>query len=133
MFTNGCFDLLHVGHVRYLAAARELGDALAVAVNGDASVRTLKGVDRPLNNENDRAFVVAALESVDYVVLFAQVRVTELVRQICPAIYVKGGDYSPDTLDPEERTALRDCGSEIRIVPFVAGYSTSELIKRMHP
>jgi rfaE bifunctional protein nucleotidyltransferase chain/domain len=131
VFTNGCFDLLHVGHVRYLAAARELGDALVVAVNGDASVRALKGEDRPLNNENDRAAVVAALESVDYVVVFQDVRATQLLSEVCPAIYVKGGDYTPDTLDADERSALQKCGTEIRIVPFHAGYSTSRLIDQM--
>lgn len=132
VLTNGCFDLLHVGHVRYLAAARELGDRLAVAVNGDASVRALKGVGRPLNNEKDRAAVVAALAMVDHVVIFPEVRATEVVRRVCPAIYVKGGDYTPESLDAEERAALQQCGSEIRIVPFHAGYSTSQLLARMH-
>lgn len=131
VFTNGCFDLLHVGHVRYLAAARALGDALVVAVNGDASVRALKGADRPLNNENDRATVIAALDSVDYVLVFPDMRATEVLRRVCPSIYVKGGDYTPDNLNVEERAALRDCGSEIRIVPFHAGYSTSQLLERM--
>lgn len=132
VFTNGCFDLLHVGHVRYLAAARALGDALVVAVNGDASVRALKGPDRPLNNENDRAAVVAALEAVDHVVVFAEVRATELLRRVCPSIYVKGGDYTCESLNAEEREALQECGSDIRIVPFHAGYSTSQLLERMH-
>ena len=131
VFTNGCFDLLHVGHVRYLAAARALGDALAVAVNGDASVRALKGEGRPLNNENDRAAVLAALDVVDYVVIFPQVRATDILSRVCPSIYVKGGDYTPETLDAEERSALRKCGTEIRIVPFHAGYSTSKLIDQM--
>ena len=131
VFTNGCFDLLHTGHVRYLAAARALGDALVVAVNGDASVRALKGAGRPLNNENDRAAVLAALEAVDYVVVFPEVRATEILRRICPTIYVKGGDYTPDTLDAEEGSALQKCGTEIRLVPFHAGYSTSQLIEQM--
>ena len=131
VLTNGCFDLLHVGHVRYLAAARELGDALAVAVNGDGSVRALKGADRPLNNESDRAAVLSALEVVDYVVVFSQVRATEILSRVCPAMYVKGGDYTPETLDTEERSALQNCGTEIRILPFHAGYSTSQLIGKM--
>lgn len=131
VFTNGCFDLLHVGHVRYLVAARELGDALAVALNGDASVRALKGARRPLNNESDRATVLAALQSVDYVVVFQQMRVTELLQAVCPAIYVKGGDYTPETLAAEERAVLQQCRSEIRIVPFHAGYSTTRLIDRL--
>src|SRR3954468_15973365 len=89
VFTNGCFDLLHVGHVRYLAAARALGDALLVAVNGDDSVRALKGDGRPINRAPDRAEVVAALESVDYVVIFSEVRATALLENVRPAIYVK--------------------------------------------
>src|SRR3954465_999968 len=92
VFTNGCFDLLHVGHVRYLAAAHALGDALAVAINGDQSVRMLKGEGRPLNREADRAEVLAALECVNYVVVFTEVRATRLLEKVRPAIYVKGGD-----------------------------------------
>jgi rfaE bifunctional protein nucleotidyltransferase chain/domain len=131
VLTNGCFDLLHTGHVRYLQAARALGDALVVAINGDDSVRALKGEGRPLNPERDRAEVVAALECVDHVVIFPEVRVTSLLEKVRPAIYVKGGDYTPATLHPEERAALEKIGSEIRIVPFEAGYSTSRLIERM--
>ena len=97
--TNGCFDLLHVGHVRYLQAARRLGDALAVGVNGDASVRSLKGEGRPLNNERDRAEVLSALACVDYVCIFPDVRATAFLEKVRPAIYVKGGDYTPDTLN----------------------------------
>src|SRR5213595_713365 len=91
VLTNGCFDLLHVGHVRYLQAARALGDALAVAINGDDSVRLLKGEGRPLNTESDRLELVAALQCVDYAVLFSQKRVTQLIEKVRPAIYVKGG------------------------------------------
>jgi rfaE bifunctional protein nucleotidyltransferase chain/domain len=129
--TNGCFDLLHSGHVRYLAAARRLGDALAVGVNGDASVRELKGDGRPLNNEQDRAEVLAALRSVDYVAVFPEVRATAFLERVRPAVYVKGGDYKPETLNPEERAALERIGAEIRIIPFEQGYSTSALIDRM--
>jgi rfaE bifunctional protein nucleotidyltransferase chain/domain len=129
--TNGCFDLLHVGHVRYLQAARRLGDALVVGVNGDASVRALKGESRPLNRELDRAEVLAALECVDFVAIFPEVRATEFLKHAQPAIYVKGGDYKPETLDPAERSALEQMGAEIRIIPFEAGYSTSRLIERM--
>jgi rfaE bifunctional protein nucleotidyltransferase chain/domain len=132
VMTNGCFDLLHVGHVRYLQAARKLGDALAVAVNGDASVRALKGEGRPLNSENDRAEVLAALECVNYVTIFPEVRATRVLQQVRPAIYVKGGDYKPETLDADERAALDAIGAEIRIIPFEAGYSTSNLINRMN-
>ena len=131
VFTNGCFDLLHVGHVRYLRAARALGDALAVAINGDESVRALKGDGRPLNPEADRAEVMAALESVDYVVIFAAGRATELIEQVRPSIYVKGGDYTEETLHPEERAALKKAGAEIRILPFEKGHSTSRLLGKL--
>lgn len=131
VLTNGCFDLLHVGHVRYLQAARALGDALAVAINGDDSVRELKGAGRPLNTEGDRAEVVAALDCVDHVVIFQEVRVTRLIEKMRPSIYVKGGDYTAASLNPEERAALEKIGAEIRIVPFERGHSTSGLIERM--
>ena len=130
--TNGCFDLLHVGHVRYLAAARRLGDALAVGVNGDASVRTLKGETRPLNGERDRAEVLAAVGCVDFVAIFPEARATTFLERVQPAVYVKGGDYQPDSLDAEERAVLEKSGTEIRILPFEAGYSTSNLIRRMN-
>lgn len=131
VLTNGCFDLLHPGHVRYLQAARALGDALVVAINGDDSVRALKGKGRPLNTEHDRAEVVAALECVDHVIIFPEVRVTRVLEKVRPSIYVKGGDYTPATLHPEERAALEKIGAEIRILPFEPGYSTSALIERM--
>lgn len=129
--TNGCFDLLHVGHVRYLQAARRLGDALVVGINGDASVRALKGDSRPLNGESDRAEVLAALECVDFVTIFPDVRATEFLKRAQPAVYVKGGDYKAETLHSDERSALEQMGSEIRIIPFESGYSTSGLIERM--
>src|SRR3954451_15575194 len=131
VFTNGCFDLLHVGHVRYLAAARALGDALLVAINGDESVRALKGHGRPLNREADRAEVIAALASVDYVVVFPEVRATALLEKIRPSIYVKGGDYTADSLHAEERSVLERMGTEIRIVPFEARHSTSRLLDKL--
>jgi rfaE bifunctional protein nucleotidyltransferase chain/domain len=131
VLTNGCFDLLHAGHVRYLQAARALGDALAVAINGDDSVRALKGEGRPLNTESDRAEIIAALACVDYVVSFPEVRVTRLIEKVRPSIYVKGGDYTPASLHPEERAALEKIGAEIRILPFEPGHSTSGLIERM--
>lgn len=131
VLTNGCFDLIHVGHVRYLQAARKLGDALAVAVNGDASVRALKGESRPLNRETDRAEVLAALACVDHVAIFPEVRVSRLLEEVRPAVYVKGGDYTPETLNPEEFAVLQKIGAEIQIIPFEGGYSTSGLIARM--
>ena len=131
VFTNGCFDLLHLGHVRYLEAARGLGDALIVAVNGDESVRALKGDGRPLNRESERAELVAALGCVDHVVIFPEVRATALLEKVRPAIYVKGGDYTTSTLDVEERRALERAGAEIRILPFEPGYSTSGLLEKI--
>jgi rfaE bifunctional protein nucleotidyltransferase chain/domain len=131
VLTNGCFDLVHVGHVRYLQTARALGDALAVAINGDDSARALKGEGRPLNRETDRAEVIAALECVDHVVIFPEVRATRLLEKVRPSIYVKGGDYTPETLNPEERAVLENIGAEIRILPFEPGHSTSALIGRM--
>ncbi|MEY2519800.1 MAG: D-glycero-beta-D-manno-heptose 1-phosphate adenylyltransferase [Verrucomicrobiota bacterium] len=131
VLTNGCFDLLHLGHVRYLQAARALGDALAVAINGDQSVRALKGEGRPLNPEADRAEIVAALECVDHVVVFPEMRATRLLERVRPSIYVKGGDYTPETLDSAERAALENIGAEVRILPFEKGQSTSALIERM--
>jgi len=130
VFTNGCFDLLHVGHVRYLQAARALGDALLVAVNGDASVRALKGPTRPINNEQDRAEVLGALGCVDCLTIFHNERVTDLVRTIRPQIYAKGGDYTVESLDPGERGALESVGAEIRILPLVPGKSTTSIIEK---
>lgn len=129
--TNGCFDLLHLGHVRYLRVARSLGDVLAVGINGDASVRALKGEGRPLSPENDRAEVVASLRSVDYAAVFPEVRATRFLERTRPAVYVKGGDYTPEALDAEERAVLERMGAEIRIIPFEPGYSTSSLIDRI--
>ena len=131
VFTNGCFDLLHVGHVRYLDTARALGDALLVAINGDESVRALKGEGRPLNRAKARAELIAALESVDHVVIFPEVRATQLLAIVRPAIYVKGGDYTKDSLHAEERATLEQVGAEIRILPFAAGHSTSLLLERI--
>jgi rfaE bifunctional protein nucleotidyltransferase chain/domain len=129
--TNGCFDLLHVGHVRYLQAARRLGDVLAVGLNGDRSVRELKGTGRPINNEGDRAEALAALECVDFIAIFPETRATEFILAAQPAIYAKGGDYTSETLNAEERGALQEVGAEIRIIPFEKGYSTSLLLEQL--
>jgi len=129
--TNGCFDLLHVGHVRYLNAARALGDALIVGINGDESVRELKGPGRPVNNQNDRAEIIAALKCVDLVAIFPELRATKFLELAAPDIYVKGGDYNADTLNAEEREVLRKIGAKIDIVPLEHGYSTSDLLKRL--
>ena len=129
--TNGCFDILHVGHVRYLAAAKALGDVLIVGLNGDESVRKLKGPGRPVNREQDRAEVLAAVESVDYVVIFPEARATNFLAAARPAIYVKGGDYTPETLEAAERGVLEKNGAKIEIIPFERGYSTSELLEKI--
>jgi D-glycero-beta-D-manno-heptose 1-phosphate adenylyltransferase len=129
VFTNGCFDILHAGHVRYLAAARQLGDILVVGLNGDASVRELKGEGRPLNSQEDRAEVMAALGAVDYVIIFDEKRVDNLLRQVRPQIYAKGGDYTVKSLNPDEVAALKEIGATIEILPLMPGKSTSKLIQ----
>jgi D-glycero-beta-D-manno-heptose 1-phosphate adenylyltransferase len=129
--TNGCFDLLHAGHVRYLQAARALGDLLAIGLNGDRSVRELKGKGRPVTGERDRAEVLAALQCVDLVTIFPEMRATQFIGASHPAIYVKGGDYSPETLNEEERALLSEIGAQIRFIPFEAGYSTSRLLEQI--
>ncbi len=131
VFTNGCFDLLHAGHVRYLNEARALGDAMIVALNSDASVRELKGPSRPVNQENDRAEVMASLRAVDAVVIFSEARATGLIETIRPHVYAKGGDYTVESLNAEERSALQAAGTEIRILPLVPGRSTTKTIERM--
>src|SRR5579885_1703759 len=130
VFTNGVFDVLHRGHVLYLAAARELGAALLVAVNSDSSARQLgKGPDRPLNRETDRAIVLAALESVSLVTTFEEPTPCELLQRCRPDIYVKGGDYDMETL--EETRLVRSWGGRSVAIPLVHGYSTSALVRRI--
>ena len=129
--TNGCFDLLHVGHVRYLRAARALGDVLIVGLNGDRSVYELKGAGRPVMTQHDRAEILAALESVDLVTVFPEIRATKFLAAVRPAVYVKGGDYTSETLDQEEGIILKDVGAAIRLIPFEKGYSTSGLIEQI--
>lgn len=131
VFTNGCFDLLHAGHVRYLRQARALGDGLVVALNSDASVRALKGESRPVNSQEDRAEILMALQSVNGVVIFDEPRATKLIEAIRPHIYAKGGDYTVETLDPGEREALNNAGSTICLLPLVPGRSTTRTIERM--
>ncbi len=131
VLTNGCFDLLHVGHVRYLREARALGDALVVALNGDASVRELKGEGRPVNRAEDRAEILCALECVDRVLVFEEKRATRVIDTIRPHLYAKGGDYTPESLNPEERAALDRAGTEIRLLSLVPGQSTSATLRRM--
>lgn len=130
VFTNGCFDLLHAGHVRYLQQARGLGDALVVVLNSDASVRALKGPDRPLNSEQDRAEVLAALACVDYLTICDDARMTSPIEAIRPHVYAKGGDYTVESLDRGEFAALQTAGADVRILPLVPGRSTTALINK---
>jgi len=129
--TNGCFDLLHVGHVRYLQAARALGDVLVVGLNGDGSVHELKGAGRPITTQGDRAEILAALACVDLVTIFPEIRATKFLAAVRPAVYVKGGDYTSETLDEEELTILKEIDAAIRLIPFETGYSTSGLIEQI--
>lgn len=130
--TNGCFDLLHAGHVTYLEAARNLGDALLVGLNGDASVQALKGSGRPLNPEQDRATVLAALEAVDAVYVFPEVDALNFLRTARPDIYAKGGDYTIDTINQEERRLVESWGGRVAVVGGVPGRSTTSLLERIH-
>ena len=129
--TNGCFDLLDVGHVTYLDSARAEGDALLVGVNSDRAVLQLKGEGRPINNEEDRSAVIAGLEAVSFACVFPDVRATELLRQAQPDIYVKGGDYTLETLNQEERKVVEAAGGKIVFIPFVPGKSTTSLVQKI--
>ena len=130
VFTNGVFDVLHRGHVLYLAAARELGAALLVAINSDSSAKQLgKGPDRPLNRDVDRLLVAAALESVSFVTTFDEPTPCELLKRCRPDVYVKGGDYDMEML--EETRLVRSWGGRSVAIPFVDGYSTSTLVRRI--
>jgi D-glycero-beta-D-manno-heptose 1-phosphate adenylyltransferase len=130
VFTNGCFDILHVGHVRYLQAASQLGDVLIVGLNTDVSVRKLKGPSRPVNNENDRAEVLLGLACVDYVTLFGESTPEAVMELIKPDVHVKGGDYTEDQL-PEAKI-VRAYGGEVIIIPLVEGKSTTNIIKKIN-
>lgn len=129
--TNGCFDLLHLGHVTYLEAARNLGGCLLVGVNSDRTVSELKGPERPVNHESDRAAVLAALASVDAVFVFAERSATDFLALVQPDIYVKGGDYTIDTINQEERREVEKSGGRVVIVPVVAGKSTTALVRKI--
>ena len=129
--TNGCFDLLHYGHVNYLERAKKLGGLLVVGLNGDRSVHQLKGRGRPLIPEQQRAKILAALACVDAVVIFPERRAHRFLGTVQPDIYVKGGDYRPETLDARERAVLTAIGSKVRILPFAKGFSTTRLIAKI--
>ncbi|NCN09203.1 MAG: D-glycero-beta-D-manno-heptose 1-phosphate adenylyltransferase [Leptospira sp.] len=129
VFTNGCFDILHKGHVQYLLQARELGDILWLGLNSDASVKKLKGASRPINSEEDRAYVLASLEAVSYITIFPEQTPIELLKLIQPQIHTKGGDYKVETL-PETKTIL-SWGGEVKILPFLPGKSTTGILKKL--
>jgi rfaE bifunctional protein nucleotidyltransferase chain/domain len=129
--TNGCFDLLHLGHVTYLENARNHGDTLLVGVNSDASVGQLKGPERPVNSESDRAAMLAALESVGAVCIFSDKTAVRFLTAAQPDIYIKGGDYTLETVNPEERRVVEQAGGKMVIVPIVPGKSTTALLKKI--
>ncbi len=131
VLTNGCFDLLHTGHLYYLREAARLGDALFIAVNSAVSVRALKGPTRPVQDDIERAYALAALEFVHTVFLFETPRLTQEILALRPDTYTKAGDYTLETLNPEERFALQTVGADIRFIPFLEGYSTTRLIAKI--
>jgi rfaE bifunctional protein nucleotidyltransferase chain/domain len=131
VLTNGVFDLLHTGHLYYLQQARSLGGALIVALNGDTSVRALKGPTRPIQTEEQRAYALGALACVDAVFIFNTPRLDAEIRALRPDIYCKAGDYTLEKLDPGERTALEAVRAEIKFLPFLPGFSTTALIARI--
>jgi D-beta-D-heptose 7-phosphate kinase/D-beta-D-heptose 1-phosphate adenosyltransferase len=129
VFTNGCFDLLHVGHVRYLQAARALGDALIVAINSDRAVRELKGAGRPVMSESERAEVLAALEAVSYVTIFDELSPRALIARLLPDVLAKGGDYAVDEIHGREE--VERAGGRVLALPFIEGASTTDIIERI--
>jgi rfaE bifunctional protein nucleotidyltransferase chain/domain len=129
--TNGCFDLLHIGHVSYLEAAHNQGDILLVGVNSDASVRLLKGPHRPVNPDHERAIVLAALECVNAVCVFPEPRAAHFLSLAQPDVYVKGGDYTLDTLNVEERQIVEQTGGKIVLLPLVPGKSSTALLEKI--
>lgn len=130
VFTNGCFDILHSGHVFYLQKAKQQGDILILGLNSDASVRRLKGEKRPINNENDRAIVISELKSIDYVVIFEEDTPLEIISIIVPDILVKGGDYKKEDVVGKE--IVENNGGEVVIIPFVDGKSTTNIINKIN-
>ena len=129
--TNGCFDILHAGHVNYLQAARHEADALVVGINSDRSVSQLKGPSRPINTENDRAAIIAALESVDGVFIFDELRATTFLELAQPDVYIKGGDYAVEELPEEERQTIAKIGGYIKVLGLIPGKSSSDIAQRI--
>lgn len=130
VFTNGCFDVLHFGHVHYLLQAKELGDILVIGLNSDDSVRRLKGPTRPINGEKERAFVLAALACVDYVVLFGEDTPKELIETVRPDVLVKGGDYDITTIVGAD--FVQRNGGTVTTIPFVEGFSSTRIIEQLN-
>ena len=131
VLTNGVFDLLHPGHLYYLRKAAELGGALFIAINGDASVKALKGPSRPVQTAEERAYALGALEFVDTLLVFNTPRLDGEIRALRPEVYAKAGDYSLDNLDAGERKALEEAGARIEFLPFLPGYSTTGLLQKI--
>ena len=131
VFTNGCFDIIHPGHILHLQQARAEGDVLVIALNSDESVRKLKGEGRPVFGQNERALVLAALEPVDYIIIFDTLRVTHIIQTIRPDIYIKGGDYTLDTLDAEEHQVMENLGTQIMLLPKIGSFSTTNVIEHV--
>ena len=129
VFTNGCFDIIHAGHVRYLTTAKNFGDVLIVGLNTDESVKRLKGDSRPINNQFDRAEVLLGLKAVDHVIFFGERTAENLIAEVKPNVYVKGGDYTLETL-PEAKIVQR-CGGRVELVNLVAGHSTTNIIEKI--
>ena len=129
--TNGCFDILHAGHVNYLQAARHEADALIVGINSDRSVSQLKGPSRPIHTENDRAAIIAALESVDGVFIFDELRATTFLELAQPDVYIKGGDYAVEELPEEERQTIAKIGGYIKVLGLIPGKSSSDIAQRI--
>jgi len=129
VFTNGCFDILHAGHVYLLQQAKSLGDILILGLNSDESVRRLKGPDRPIQNEVDRAYILAGMAAVDYVVFFGEDTPLQLIRQVQPDVLVKGGDYSPDQV--VGASEVQHTGGTVKIIPLLSGRSTTKIASRM--
>ena len=130
VFTNGCFDVLHLGHITYLAEARNLGDLLVVGLNSDASVRRLKGPSRPINDEHARAMVLAALQFVDFIILFEEDTPLNLIQAVCPDVLVKGGDYTLDTI--VGAPFVLQHGGTVTTIPLVEGFSTTATVQRLN-
>ena len=129
VFTNGCFDILHRGHVEYLTEAKACGDKLVTALNSDSSVRSLKGEARPIQSQEDRAVILDALESVDLVVIFDQETPAKIIKTLLPDVLVKGGDYTPDTIVGAD--IVTENGGEVKVIPFRSGQSTSGIVEKI--